>query len=168
MKRLAEDKRVRRIYSDSASGSDSDHSSVKRDKKDASVIMPKAATANSNTFNELNWSNSSVVRVFPHHYIYVRDLTTNVTRLEVGPQTFVRKDNEQVSTCTHLLSKQVSQAFFSTFLRKLKCQKNSSQFLSKNSGWGQLFSTLKKKLTQGQDFNILPKTYISSKFVLNS
>ena len=105
MKRLAEDKRVRRIYSDSAS--DSDHSSVKRDKKDASVIMPKAATAG-NTPNELNWSNSSVVRVFPHHYIYVRDLTTNVTRLEVGPQTFVRKDNEQVSTCTHLLSKQVS------------------------------------------------------------
>ena len=112
MKRLAEDKRVRRIYSDSAS--DSDHSSVKRDKKDPSVIMPKAATAG-NTPNELNWSNSSVVRVFPHHYIYVRDLTTNVTRLEVGPQTFVRKDNEQVSTCTHLLSKQVSQAFFHRF-----------------------------------------------------
>ena len=96
MKRLAEDKRVRRIYSDSASESDSDHSSVKRDKKEASVIMPKAATAG-NSPNELNWSNSSVVRVFPHHYIYVRDLTTNVTRLEVGPQTFVRKDNEQVS-----------------------------------------------------------------------
>ena len=45
---------------------------------------------------DLTWTNSSVVRVFPHHYIYVRDLTTNVTRLEVGPQTFVRKDNEQV------------------------------------------------------------------------
>ena len=155
MKRLAEDKKVRRIYSDSAS--DSDHSSVKRDKKDPSVIMPKAATAG-NTPNELNWSNSSVVRVFPHHYIYVRDLTTNVTRLEVGPQTFVRKDNEQVSTCTHLLSKQVSQAFFSTFLRKLKCQKNSSRFLSKNSGWGQLFSTLKKKIDARAGFQYLQKT----------
>ena len=38
--------------------------------------------------------------------------------------------------------------------------KNSSQFLSKNSSWGQLFSTLKKKLTQGQDFNIYKKLNI--------
>ena len=45
---------------------------------------------------QLAWTNASVVRVFPRYYIYVRDLTTNVTRLEVGPQTFVRKDNEQV------------------------------------------------------------------------
>ena len=57
----------------------------------------------SNTANEMKWSNASVVRVFPHHYIYVRDLTTNVTRLEVGPQTFVRKDNEQVSLLTRYL-----------------------------------------------------------------
>ena len=47
--------------------------------------------------SEVSWSNEAVVRVFPQHYIYVRDLTTNVTRLEVGPQTFVRKDNEQVT-----------------------------------------------------------------------
>ena len=135
MKRLAEDKRVKRIYSDSASESDSDHSSVKRDKKDASVIMPKAATA-SNTSNELNWSNSSVVRVFPHHYIYVRDLTTNVTRLEVGPQTFVRKDNEQVSTCTHLLSKQVSQAFFQHFCENSSAKKTQADFCPKTQVGG--------------------------------
>ena len=32
----------------------------------------------------------------PYHYLHVLDQTTNVTRLEVGPSTFVRKDNEQV------------------------------------------------------------------------
>lgn len=38
----------------------------------------------------------SVVRIPPYHYIHVIDQTTNVTRIEVGPQTFVRKDNERV------------------------------------------------------------------------
>ena len=39
---------------------------------------------------------SSVYRVPPYHYLHVLDQTSNVTRLEVGPQTFVRKDNEVV------------------------------------------------------------------------
>jgi len=38
----------------------------------------------------------SVFRIPPYHYIHVLDQTTNVTRLEVGPATFVRKDNELV------------------------------------------------------------------------
>ena len=38
----------------------------------------------------------SVIRIPPYHYIHVLDQTTNVTRLEVGPATFVRKDNEMV------------------------------------------------------------------------
>ena len=38
----------------------------------------------------------SVFRIPPYHYIHVLDQTTNVTRLEVGPATFVRKDNEMV------------------------------------------------------------------------
>ena len=38
----------------------------------------------------------SVFRVAPYHYLHVLDQTTNVTRLETGPVTFVRKDNEQV------------------------------------------------------------------------
>ena len=46
--------------------------------------------------------------------------------------------------------------------------KNSSQFLSKNSNWGQLFSILEKNLKQVHNFNILPKNYTSSKYVLNS
>ena len=38
----------------------------------------------------------SVIRIPPYHYIHVLDQTTNVTRLEVGPAPFVRKDNEMV------------------------------------------------------------------------
>lgn len=39
---------------------------------------------------------TSVFRIPPYHYIHVLDQTSNVTRLEIGPQTFVRKDNEVV------------------------------------------------------------------------
>jgi len=41
-------------------------------------------------------SDTSVFRIPPYHYIHVLDQTSNVTRLETGPQTFVRKDNEVV------------------------------------------------------------------------
>ena len=37
-----------------------------------------------------------MIRIPPYHYIHVLDQTTNVTRLEVGPATFVRKDNEML------------------------------------------------------------------------
>ena len=40
----------------------------------------------------------AVYRVPPYHYLHVLDQTTNVTRVEIGPQTFVKKDNEQVWT----------------------------------------------------------------------
>ena len=36
-------------------------------------------------------------RVPPYYYLHVLDQSTNVTRLEIGPITFVRKDNEQVN-----------------------------------------------------------------------
>eukprot|EP00092_Neocalanus_flemingeri_P005149 GFUD01005538.1.p1 GENE.GFUD01005538.1~~GFUD01005538.1.p1 ORF type:complete len:863 (-),score=254.03 GFUD01005538.1:183-2771(-) len=39
---------------------------------------------------------ASVFRIPPYYYIHVLDQTTNVTRLETGPQIFVRKDNEMV------------------------------------------------------------------------
>ena len=35
-------------------------------------------------------------RIHPYHYIHVLDQTSNVTRVEIGPQTFIRKDNEKV------------------------------------------------------------------------
>ena len=40
---------------------------------------------------------SQVYRVPPYYYLHVLDQSTNVTRLEIGPITFVRKDNEQVN-----------------------------------------------------------------------
>lgn len=41
-------------------------------------------------------SNNTVFRIAPYHYIHVLDLSANVTRLEIGPQTFVKQDNEKV------------------------------------------------------------------------
>merc|ERR1712061_495832 len=38
----------------------------------------------------------SVFRIPPYHYIHVLDQTSNVTRVELGPNTFIRKDNEKV------------------------------------------------------------------------
>jgi len=38
----------------------------------------------------------NVIRIMPEHYIHVLDDNTNITRLETGPQTFVRKDHEKV------------------------------------------------------------------------
>lgn len=38
------------------------------------------------------------IRIPPFHYIHVLDRNTNVTRLEIGPQTFIRQDHEKVST----------------------------------------------------------------------
>ena len=40
-------------------------------------------------------SDESLFRISPYHYIHVLDQNTNVTRLEIGPQTFVRQDNER-------------------------------------------------------------------------
>jgi major vault protein len=38
---------------------------------------------------------ASVIRVPPYHYIHVLDQNSNVSRLEVGPLTFVKQDNEK-------------------------------------------------------------------------
>ncbi|CAF1639456.1 unnamed protein product [Adineta ricciae] len=37
-----------------------------------------------------------VYRIPPYHYIHVLDQNTNVTRLEIGPKTFIKQDNETV------------------------------------------------------------------------
>jgi major vault protein len=39
---------------------------------------------------------STVFRLAPFTYLHVLDVTTNCTRVETGPQTFIRQDNEQV------------------------------------------------------------------------
>lgn len=38
----------------------------------------------------------SLFRIPPYYYIHVLDQNKNVTRLEVGPQTYIRQDNERV------------------------------------------------------------------------
>ena len=43
----------------------------------------------SDSWAEGGGSSSSVFRVPPYHYIHVQDQTTNVTRIEIGPLTFV-------------------------------------------------------------------------------
>merc|ERR1712170_255670 len=40
----------------------------------------------------------SVVKIPPFNYLHVLDQTSHVTRTEVGPQTFVRKDHEVIVT----------------------------------------------------------------------
>lgn len=42
-------------------------------------------------------SSGPVYRIPPYHYIHVLDQNTNVTRLEVGPKTFIKQDNETVT-----------------------------------------------------------------------
>ncbi|XP_064355578.1 major vault protein [Dromaius novaehollandiae] len=37
-----------------------------------------------------------VIRIPPYHYIHVLDLNSNVTRVEVGPLTYIRQDHERV------------------------------------------------------------------------
>ena len=39
----------------------------------------------------------SIYRIPPYYYIHVLDQNSNVTKLVVGPQTFIRQDNEKVT-----------------------------------------------------------------------
>ena len=41
-------------------------------------------------------SSFAVYRIPPFYYLHVLDQHTNVTRLEVGPKTFVKQDHEKV------------------------------------------------------------------------
>ena len=38
----------------------------------------------------------NLYRIPPYYYIHVLDQNTNVTRIEIGPRTFIRQDNEKV------------------------------------------------------------------------
>lgn len=37
----------------------------------------------------------SIIRIPPHHYIHVLDQNTNIARVEIGPLTYIRQDNER-------------------------------------------------------------------------
>lgn len=41
-------------------------------------------------------ASETVFRLAPFSYIHVLDVTTNITRVEIGPQTFIKQDNEKV------------------------------------------------------------------------
>jgi major vault protein len=38
---------------------------------------------------------TSVFRIPPYHYIHVLDQNANVSRLVIGPKTYIRQDNEK-------------------------------------------------------------------------
>ena len=38
----------------------------------------------------------SIYRIPPYYYLHVLDQNTNVTKVELGPKTFIRQDNEKV------------------------------------------------------------------------
>lgn len=44
---------------------------------------------------EDNMANESIIRIPPYHYIHVLDQNSNVTRVEIGPKTYIRQDNER-------------------------------------------------------------------------
>jgi len=43
-----------------------------------------------------NSEGNSIFRIPPYYYIHILDQNTNVTRVEVGPRTYIRQDNEKV------------------------------------------------------------------------
>ena len=38
----------------------------------------------------------SIFRIPPYYYLHVLDQNTNVTKMEIGPKTYIRQDNEKV------------------------------------------------------------------------
>ncbi|XP_023240229.1 major vault protein-like isoform X2 [Centruroides sculpturatus] len=48
------------------------------------------------TSQKHNRNEESIYRIPPYYYLHVLDQTSNVTRVEVGPQTYIRKENERV------------------------------------------------------------------------
>jgi major vault protein len=64
-----------------------------------------------------------VYRIPPHHYIHVLDQNTNVSRLEIGPKTFIKQDNETVTIGPE---KMITVPYVNYLLRKNR--KNYSKF----------------------------------------
>lgn len=44
---------------------------------------------------ETERTDTSIIRIPPHHYIHVLDQNTNIARVEIGPLTYIRQDNER-------------------------------------------------------------------------
>ncbi|WP_411023086.1 hypothetical protein, partial [Salmonella sp. s51228] len=54
--------------------------------------MSRAAAPTKRTDND----SESIFRIAPNYYLHVLDYNKNVTRVVIGPLTFVRQDNEKV------------------------------------------------------------------------
>jgi hypothetical protein len=65
-----------------------------------------------------------VYRIPPHYYIHVLDQNTNVTRLEIGPKTFIKQDNETVTVGPE---KMITVPYV-IYLNKKKERKKHSEF----------------------------------------
>jgi len=42
-------------------------------------------------------SSDSVLRLSPFSFIHILDNNTNITRVEIGPKTFVRQEHEKIT-----------------------------------------------------------------------
>ena len=61
--------------------------------------IQKSLAVRNNERRPERWANelvSLVYRIPPFFYLHVLDQNSNVTRLEVGPKTFVKQDHEKV------------------------------------------------------------------------
>ncbi|KAL0993658.1 hypothetical protein UPYG_G00111190 [Umbra pygmaea] len=65
-----------------------------RPKDDGPPFLLKRCKAAAKTFKKM--SEVSIIRIPPHHYIHVLDQNTNIARVEIGPLTYIRQDNERV------------------------------------------------------------------------
>lgn len=41
---------------------------------------------------------NSTIRILPYQYIHILDRNKNVTRIEIGPQTYIKLDHEKIET----------------------------------------------------------------------
>ncbi|KAG8538787.1 hypothetical protein GDO81_022084, partial [Engystomops pustulosus] len=46
--------------------------------------------------SSIRMSEESIIRIPPYHYIHVLDQNSNISRVETGPKTYIRQDNERV------------------------------------------------------------------------
>ena len=46
----------------------------------------------------------SLFRIPPYYFLHVLDQNTNVTRLEIGPKTFIRQDHERCRIAFFIIS----------------------------------------------------------------
>ncbi|XP_055050311.2 major vault protein [Misgurnus anguillicaudatus] len=65
-------------------------------KNKSNVGLEVSRTCHSENTHTESSMDSSIIRIPPHHYIHVLDQNTNIARVEIGPLTYIRQDNERV------------------------------------------------------------------------